>query len=105
VGLGVGCLRCCKARQRFAGTLTRPPWSTAVKGTAYCPSAARAVQLIVANAIRLATVNVVGDALLFLGKLAVASCCGVGAFALSNMQYYNDPNVSQAGTAGCVHGW
>jgi choline transporter-like protein 2/4/5 len=48
------------------------------------------VQLIVANALRLAAVNVVGDALLFLGKLGVAACCGVVAFAMSNLEYYNN---------------
>jgi choline transporter-like protein 2/4/5 len=65
--------------------------SFAVKGSNYCVSATRAVQLIVANAMRLATVNVVGDALLFLGKLGVAATCGVVAFAMSNLAYYNDP--------------
>ena len=63
----------------------------AVKGSNYCVSATRAVQLIVANAMRLATVNVVGDSLLFLGKLGVAAACGVVAFAMSNLAYYNDP--------------
>jgi choline transporter-like protein 2/4/5 len=48
------------------------------------------VQLILANALRLAAVNVVGDALLFLGKLGVAACCGVVAFAMSNLEYYNN---------------
>ena len=38
-------------------------------------------------------VNVVGDALLFLGKLAVAACCGLGAFGLANLPYYNDAEV------------
>ncbi|GBF99304.1 choline transporter-like [Raphidocelis subcapitata] len=63
----------------------------AVKGKGYCASAARGVQLVVANALRLATVNIVGDALLFLGKLAVAACCGVVAFGMANLPYYNDP--------------
>lgn len=62
----------------------------AVKGSNYCSSAARAVQLIVSNALRLAAVNVVGDAMLFLGKLGVAACCGVVAFAMSNLEYYNN---------------
>ncbi|KAI8472764.1 MAG: plasma-membrane choline transporter-domain-containing protein [Monoraphidium minutum] len=65
----------------------------AVKGSNYCTSAARGVQLVVANALRLATVNVVGDALLFLGKLAVAACCGLAAFGLANLRYYNDPEA------------
>lgn len=63
----------------------------AVKGTSYCSSAARAVKLVVSNAIRLMTVSVVGDALLFLGKLAVACGCGLIAFGMSNHAYYTDP--------------
>jgi hypothetical protein len=35
----------------------------------------------------------VGDFMLFLGKLAIAACCGLVAFGLSNLQYYNDPVV------------
>jgi len=60
-----------------------------VKGSSYCSSAARAVQLVVSNALRLTAVNIVGDALLFLGKLGIAACCGLVAFALSNLEYYN----------------
>lgn len=63
---------------------------SAVKGQSYCSSAARAVQLIVSNALRLAAVNIVGDAVLFLGKLGIAACCGVVAFAMSNLEYYNN---------------
>jgi choline transporter-like protein 2/4/5 len=63
----------------------------AVKGSNYCSSAARAVSLIVSNALRLAAVNIVGDSLLFLGKLSVAATCGVIAFAISNLEYYHNP--------------
>lgn len=114
--------------------LSRPPR----RRSNYCSSAARGVQLVVANALRLAAVsgageggawsgrvalhafrreacvraprgtsfvpllptpcrrlqvNVVGDALLFLGKLAVAACCGLAAFGLANLRYYNDAQV------------
>lgn len=62
----------------------------AVKGTGYCASAARAIKLILANALRLAVVNVVGDALIILGKLCVAAGAGLIAFAMSNSAYYND---------------
>lgn len=44
----------------------------AVKGTSYCVSAGRAIQLLVMNALRLAAVNTIGDALTWLGKV-----CGV----------------------------
>lgn len=63
-----------------------------MKGSNYCTSAARAVTLIVSNALRLAAVNIVGDALLFLGKLGIAACCGVIAFAISNLEFYHNPD-------------
>jgi choline transporter-like protein 2/4/5 len=43
----------------------------AVKGTSYCVSAGRAIQLLVMNALRLAAVNTIGDALTWLGKVCV----------------------------------
>lgn len=36
-------------------------------------------------------VNVVGDALLFLGKLSVAAACGLGALGMSGLPHYSDP--------------
>lgn len=75
---------------------THPSSLPAVKGSNYCTSAARAVQLIVSNAIRLATVNVVGGVLLFLGKVAVAAGCGLVALAMSRMPYYNDATAYPA---------
>ncbi|KAF8064488.1 CHER1 [Scenedesmus sp. PABB004] len=62
----------------------------AAKGSGYCASAGRAVTLVVSNALRLAAVTIVGDALLFLGKLGVAASCGVAAFGLSRAPYYTD---------------
>ena len=43
------------------------------------------------NALRLAVVNVVGDLLLFLGKICVAAACGCIAFAMSTLPFYTDP--------------
>jgi hypothetical protein len=43
----------------------------AVKGTSYCVSAGRAIQLLIMNALRLAAVNTVGDALTWLGKVCI----------------------------------
>ena len=43
------------------------------------------------NALRLTAVNVIGDMLLFLGKLAVAATCGVIAFFLCRLPYYSSP--------------
>ena len=44
----------------------------AVHGSGYCTSAFKAAKLILNNILRIAAVNVVGDALLWLGKVA---CC------------------------------
>ena len=37
------------------------------------------------------TVSFIADILLLLGKLSVAALCALLAFAMSDMQYYNDP--------------
>lgn len=52
----------------------------AVHGSGYCTSAFRAAKLILNNILRVAAVNVVGDALLWLGKVclpAVLDCLWV----------------------------
>ena len=48
----------------------------AVHGGGYCSSAGLAVRTIVGNALRVAAVDVVGDALVFLGKLSVMAGSG-----------------------------
>ncbi|KAK9804898.1 hypothetical protein WJX72_010746 [[Myrmecia] bisecta] len=63
----------------------------AVKGTGYCTSAGRAITLIVGNALRVAAVSIVGDALIWLGKISVAAGCGLIAFLISDMKVYTDP--------------
>ncbi len=40
---------------------------------------------------RLAVVNVLGDVMLFLGKITVAAASGLIAFAMSTLPYYTDP--------------
>ena len=44
------------------------------------------------NALRLLAVNIIGDVLLFLGKILVAAACGLAAFGMSELQYYSDAN-------------
>mmetsp|Transcript_33745 Transcript_33745/g.95482 ORF Transcript_33745/g.95482 Transcript_33745/m.95482 type:complete len:789 (-) Transcript_33745:181-2547(-) len=61
-----------------------------VKGTSYCTSAGRAVGLILSNVLRLAAVNVVGDFLIFMGKLCVVGGCGVVAFFFADIEYYTN---------------
>ena len=42
----------------------------AVHGSGYCTSAFKAAKLILNNILRIAAVNVIGDALLWLGKVS-----------------------------------
>ena len=48
----------------------------AVHGGGYCSSAGLAVRTIMGNALRVAAVDMVGDALVFLGKLSVMAGSG-----------------------------
>jgi choline transporter-like protein 2/4/5 len=56
----------------------------ASKGMSYCTAAGEAVALIIKNALRLLAVNVVGDSLIWLGKLGVAAGGGIVAFLMAN---------------------
>eukprot|EP00899_Mesostigma_viride_P018836 jgi/Mesvir1/26954/Mv20673-RA.2 len=87
------CLRCCLwCLEQIVKFINRNTYIIiALKGSSYCKSANRAVQLIVGNVLRVATVNIVGDILLFLGKLCVAAGCGLIAFAMCNTDRYTDP--------------
>lgn len=57
----------------------------AVKGQNFCSAAMRAIKLIVLNVARLAAVNIIGDALIFLGKVTVVLACGSIAFLMTGM--------------------
>mmetsp|Transcript_8104 Transcript_8104/g.16758 ORF Transcript_8104/g.16758 Transcript_8104/m.16758 type:complete len:786 (-) Transcript_8104:485-2842(-) len=87
------CISCCLwVLQKIIEFINRNAYiMCAVKGTNYCVSAARAVKLLVMNALRLITVNIVGDTLIFLGKVAIAATCGVCAFFMAELDYYNNP--------------
>jgi choline transporter-like protein 2/4/5 len=52
----------------------------------------------VQNVLRIATVNFIGDILLFLGKLIVAAGCGLIAFGMAELPYYSG---CPAGCLGC----
>mmetsp|Transcript_19037 Transcript_19037/g.31987 ORF Transcript_19037/g.31987 Transcript_19037/m.31987 type:complete len:792 (+) Transcript_19037:213-2588(+) len=63
----------------------------AIKGKNFCKSAITAVALLVENVLRLAAVNIVGDSLIFLGKLMVMLGAGVIAFLMTDLDIYTDP--------------
>ena len=52
----------------------------AMDGKSFFPSALQAVKLLVANAARISTVNIISDAVLFLGKVMVALFCAFFCF-------------------------
>ena len=86
------CLRCFLwVLERIIKFINRNAYiMVAVKGTGYCQSAGRAVSLLISNALRLVAVNVIGDVLLWLGKLTVTGSCGLVAFLMSNSDYYTN---------------
>ena len=54
----------------------------AIEGKSFCWSAWEAVSLIFANILTVGAVNVVGDTLLFLGKLSISLVAGFLAFLM-----------------------
>jgi solute carrier family 44 (choline transporter-like protein), member 2/4/5 len=62
----------------------------AVKGSAYCSAAMRAISLIISNALRLAAVNMIGDTLTWLGKVSVALLSGFLCFLMTDTKMYTD---------------
>ena len=69
---------------------------TAIEGTSFCKSAWNALALIVKKITAVAEVNIVGDIMLFLGKLCVSLGSGVIAFLMLDDDNFNygDEKVS-----------
>ncbi|GAX82667.1 hypothetical protein CEUSTIGMA_g10093.t1 [Chlamydomonas eustigma] len=86
------CIKCCAwCLEKIVMFINRNAFIiVGIKGSNYCAAACTALKLILTNALRLLAVNIIGDILLLLGKLIVASGCGLVAFGLSQLQYYSD---------------
>ena len=69
---------------------------TAIEGTSFCTSAWNGLALLVKNILSVATVNIIGDIMLFLGKLVVSLGSGVIAFGMLDADTfsYGDEKVS-----------
>ena len=69
---------------------------TAIEGTSFCSSAWNSLSLMVKNVASVAAVSVIGDIMLFLGKLSVALGSGVIAFLMLDDKNFNygDEKVS-----------
>lgn len=63
--------------------------ATAINSTNFCISARDAFTILVENALRVATINTVGDFVLFLGKVLVVACTAfAGVLALNYQREY-----------------
>lgn len=60
----------------------------AITGKGFCKAAGMATGLIVNNILRIGTVNVIGDVMLFLGKLCVSLACALFAFLMLDTHQY-----------------
>ncbi|XP_061685787.1 choline transporter-like protein 1 isoform X3 [Syngnathoides biaculeatus] len=63
--------------------------ATAINSTSFCTSARDAFVILVENAVRVATINTVGDFVLFLGKVLIVACTAfAGVLALNYQREY-----------------
>eukprot|EP01018_Ginkgo_biloba_P017013 Gb_03567 [translate_table: standard] len=60
----------------------------AITGKGFCKAAGMATNLIINNILRIGTVNVIGDVMLFLGKLCVSLACALFAFLMLDTHRY-----------------
>lgn len=62
----------------------------AIESINFCPAAGIAWNALMSNALQVATINGIGDFILFLGKVAVAAVCGL--FSILLLRNNNDVN-------------
>lgn len=87
-----GCLYCCSCfmwlLENFLKYVNRNAYTvTAIKGTPFCKSASIAFNTIASNALRVATINSVGDFILFLGKVIVTASTAIGMTLLLKVRH------------------
>ncbi|KAG1668932.1 CTL-like protein 1 [Nymphon striatum] len=94
------CLKCCQCClwcfEKCIRYLNHNAYTViAIDGIGFCPAARVAFQALVSNALRVATINSVGDFILFLGKCAVAAFAGfIGLLIMKedeNLHFYAVP--------------
>lgn len=91
------CVQCClKVLQSCIEMVTRNAYIfSAVTNTSFCASGKQVFSLITKNAATLAIVNIIGEMLMFLGKIFIAMAGGWCAFAIMDNYpgfKYNEPN-------------
>lgn len=87
------CVRCCMwYLEKIMKFINRNAYIiVAIKGASFCRAATTAIKLLIDNVLRLAAVNIVGDSLIWLGKIAVMLGAGVIAFFMTDLDMYTDP--------------
>lgn len=60
----------------------------AINGKGFCRAAGKATGLIVNNVLRVAAVNIIGDMILFLGKVVVSLASALFAFLMLDTKQY-----------------
>lgn len=60
----------------------------AINGKGFCGAAGKATGLIINNILRVGAVNIIGDLILFLGKVCVSLACALFAFLMLDTHKY-----------------
>ncbi|XP_075236219.1 choline transporter-like protein 1 [Lycorma delicatula] len=92
------CICCFWCLERFIRYINHNAYTiVALQGMNFCPAAGRAFHILATNALQLATINSVGDFVLFLGKVIVTAITGsVGLLLLKNntdLHFYSAPTL------------
>lgn len=81
------CICCLWCLEKCLNYLNQNAYAaTAINSTSFCVSARDAFVILVENALRVATINAVGDFVLFLGKILIVSCTAFAGVLVLNYQ-------------------
>lgn len=84
------CICCFWSLEKFIRFLNHNAYTViAIESINFCPAAGIAWNALMSNALQVATINGIGDFILFLGKLAVAAICGL----ISLLMLRDNPEV------------
>uniref|UniRef100_A0A8C1XIA9 Choline transporter-like protein n=1 Tax=Cyprinus carpio TaxID=7962 RepID=A0A8C1XIA9_CYPCA len=86
------CICCLWCLEKCLNYLNQNAYAaTAINSTSFCTSARDAFMILVENALRVATINTVGDFILFLGKILIVACTAItGVLALNYQRDYTE---------------
>uniref|UniRef100_A0A671MDD5 Choline transporter-like protein n=1 Tax=Sinocyclocheilus anshuiensis TaxID=1608454 RepID=A0A671MDD5_9TELE len=86
------CICCLWCLEKCLNYLNQNAYAaTAINSTSFCTSARDAFMILVENALRVATINTIGDFVLFLGKILIVTCTAfAGVLALNYQRDYTE---------------